>query len=238
MRRLRSRVPDGLGGKFPAVPGFTSGRGRRGTAARFADVTTKPMRAVVHEGAPGIAGARVAEVPAPRPGPGEVLVRLKAAGLNHRDLFIVDSRGPADPSTVLGSDGAGIAVAAGADAADGQRHLAQSRKARQGNGIRCRPGDRQPRRLGRRTRRAGGPGGGQHRLGDVRRLFLRAGGRMVTTGPHVDGQRAGVLADGRIGRGTPRAAGGAPRLRPRGQAACAGRAGVGGPVRKLVVAIG
>ncbi|WP_238605821.1 MULTISPECIES: zinc-binding dehydrogenase [unclassified Amycolatopsis] len=80
-------------------------------------MTTNAMRAVVHEGAAGVGGVRVAEVPAPAPGPGEVLVRLKAAGLNHRDLFIVDSRGPADPWTVLGSDGAGVVAAAGADAA-------------------------------------------------------------------------------------------------------------------------
>ncbi|MET9258744.1 zinc-binding dehydrogenase [Amycolatopsis sp. NPDC004079] len=78
-------------------------------------MTTKVMRAVVHEGAAGVGGVRVAEVPVPQPGPGEVLVRLEAAGLNHRDLFIVDSRTPADPWAVLGSDGAGVIVATGAD---------------------------------------------------------------------------------------------------------------------------
>ncbi|MER6768005.1 MULTISPECIES: zinc-binding dehydrogenase [Amycolatopsis] len=77
-------------------------------------MTTKAMQAVVHEGAAGVGGVRVAEVPVPRPGPGEVLVQLKAAGLNHRDLFIVDSRDPADPLAVLGSDGAGVVVAADA----------------------------------------------------------------------------------------------------------------------------
>ncbi|WP_406633402.1 zinc-binding dehydrogenase [Amycolatopsis sp. WGS_07] len=78
-------------------------------------MTTNLMRAVVHEGAAGVGGVRVAEVPVPRPGPGEVLVRLKAAGLNHRDLFIVDSRDPAAPATVLGSDGAGVVVAGAAE---------------------------------------------------------------------------------------------------------------------------
>ncbi|WP_409464330.1 zinc-binding dehydrogenase [Amycolatopsis sp. GA6-003] len=79
-------------------------------------MTTKTMRAVVHGGETGLGGVRVAEVPVPRPGPGEVVVRLKAAGLNHRDLFLVDSRGPADEAVVLGSDGAGVVVETGAEA--------------------------------------------------------------------------------------------------------------------------
>ncbi|WP_116101806.1 zinc-binding dehydrogenase [Amycolatopsis thermalba] len=75
------------------------------------------MTAVVHGNAAGLEGVRVAEVPAPRPGPGEVVVALRAAGLNHRDLFLVDARGPGDAPVVLGSDGAGVVVAAGPGAA-------------------------------------------------------------------------------------------------------------------------
>jgi len=96
------------------VTGFAAGSPVGRTAVSFADVTAKTMRAVAHEGTPGLAGVRVAEVPVPQPGPGEVVVAVKAAGVNHRDLFLVDSRGPADVATVLGSDGAGVVAAAGA----------------------------------------------------------------------------------------------------------------------------
>ncbi|MFD4254069.1 zinc-binding dehydrogenase [Amycolatopsis thermoflava] len=71
------------------------------------------MTAVVHGNATGLTGVRVAEVPAPRPGPGEVVVALRAAGLNHRDLFLVDARGAGDAPVVLGSDGAGVVATAG-----------------------------------------------------------------------------------------------------------------------------
>jgi NADPH:quinone reductase-like Zn-dependent oxidoreductase len=61
----------------------------------------------------------LAEVSDPAPGPGEALVRLKAAALNHRDLWIklgqyAGLRYPCIP----GSDGAGVvaSVAPGADA--------------------------------------------------------------------------------------------------------------------------
>lgn len=53
--------------------------------------------------------------PDKRPGEGQVKVRLKTAGLNHRDLFIIDAaasaaEGAPDPvhPCVLGSDGAGV----------------------------------------------------------------------------------------------------------------------------------
>ncbi|MBI3762385.1 MAG: zinc-binding dehydrogenase [Chloroflexi bacterium] len=51
------------------------------------------------------------EVPEPRPGPGEALIRLKAAALNHRDLwqFIRGWQG----SFILGSDGTGVVESLG-----------------------------------------------------------------------------------------------------------------------------
>jgi len=58
---------------------------------------------------------RVEEVPDPAPGPGEVLVRLRAAALNHLDVWVRGGRrgeSPAGPH-VLGSDGAGIVEALG-----------------------------------------------------------------------------------------------------------------------------
>jgi NADPH:quinone reductase-like Zn-dependent oxidoreductase len=58
---------------------------------------------------------RYDEVPTPRPGPGEVLVQIKAAALNHRDVWIRLGMQMADrlPLT-LGSDGAGLVAAVGA----------------------------------------------------------------------------------------------------------------------------
>ena len=50
----------------------------------------------------------VADVPEPQPGPGEVIVELKAAALNRRDLGIVAGRYGAELPIVPGSDGAGI----------------------------------------------------------------------------------------------------------------------------------
>ncbi len=54
------------------------------------------------------------EVPEPQPGPGEVLVRLRAAALNHRDLKLF-SWEPERPF-IMGSDGAGVVEALGPDA--------------------------------------------------------------------------------------------------------------------------
>lgn len=56
------------------------------------------------------------DVPAPKPGPDEVLVRLKAAALNHLDLWIrMGLRGPQIPMPHIGgSDGAGEVAELGA----------------------------------------------------------------------------------------------------------------------------
>ena len=58
----------------------------------------------------------VRDVPTPTPGPGEILVRLHAAALNHRDVFIQQGKyaGIKLPCT-LGSDGAGEVAAHGPD---------------------------------------------------------------------------------------------------------------------------
>jgi len=69
------------------------------------------MKAFVLRATGGLAHTAVAEVPEPgAPGPGEVRVALRAAALNHLDLFVVDGL-PGLPRSlphVLGSDGAGI----------------------------------------------------------------------------------------------------------------------------------
>lgn len=61
---------------------------------------------------------RVEDIPIPEPGPGEVLVRLRAAALNRRDVFITQGLYPGItlPRT-LGADGAGEVAALGTGAA-------------------------------------------------------------------------------------------------------------------------
>lgn len=66
------------------------------------------MKAVIHHGPSGLNGLRVSDMKLKQPGLGEVRVRLKAAGLNHRDLFLMEGRQAMDRPLILGSDGAGI----------------------------------------------------------------------------------------------------------------------------------
>lgn len=65
----------------------------------------------------GLGGLRLTRRPKPIPGPGEVLVRIRAVSLNFRDLAIVRGkyiRGPLSRDTIPASDGAGEVVAIGA----------------------------------------------------------------------------------------------------------------------------
>jgi NADPH:quinone reductase-like Zn-dependent oxidoreductase len=60
------------------------------------------------------------EIPTPAPGPGEVLVQLKAAALNHRDVWIRMGMQMTDRLPLIpGSDGAGLVAEVGA----GTSHL-------------------------------------------------------------------------------------------------------------------
>lgn len=71
------------------------------------------MRAYVIQEPFGIDVLKLAERPDPRPGPGQVLVRMRAVSLNYRDLLVV--RGvwrPTSPRIPL-SDGVGEVVALG-----------------------------------------------------------------------------------------------------------------------------
>ncbi len=73
------------------------------------------MRAVEIRGAFGLDNLALVERPDPRPGPGQALVRLKAASLNYRDLLTVE--GKYNPKQKLPlipcSDGAGEVVEVG-----------------------------------------------------------------------------------------------------------------------------
>jgi zinc-binding alcohol dehydrogenase/oxidoreductase len=71
------------------------------------------MRAVrIHEdGGPEV--LRLEEVPDPAPGPGEVLVRLRAAALNHLDIWVRRGLPSVPKPRILGADGAGVVEALG-----------------------------------------------------------------------------------------------------------------------------
>jgi NADPH:quinone reductase-like Zn-dependent oxidoreductase len=71
------------------------------------------MKAVrIHEdGGPEV--LRYEDVEDPSPGPGEVLVRLRAASLNHLDLWIRHGLPSVPKPRILGADGAGVVAALG-----------------------------------------------------------------------------------------------------------------------------
>ena len=73
------------------------------------------MKALIHEGKTGFSGLAYGEIAEKELGAGEVRVRLITAGLNHRDLFVLNRHLPSDPPLVIGSDGAGIIDAVGED---------------------------------------------------------------------------------------------------------------------------
>ncbi|NUU63017.1 zinc-binding dehydrogenase [Paenibacillus agri] len=71
------------------------------------------MKAIVHAGKSGLKGLKYKDITDRQPGAGEVKVRIKAAGLNHRDLFIMAGRTEQDDPLIMGSDGAGKIEAVG-----------------------------------------------------------------------------------------------------------------------------
>lgn len=77
------------------------------------------MRAALITGAFGLENLRVVEMDPPRPGPGQVLLRVRAASLNYRDYLI--ARGSYNPRLplplTLGSDACTEIVEFGSDAA-------------------------------------------------------------------------------------------------------------------------
>jgi NADPH:quinone reductase-like Zn-dependent oxidoreductase len=78
------------------------------------------MRAVVLRELGDADKLRVETVPDPTPGPGEVVVRVRAAALNHRDVWIrLGKYAGIKLPVVLGSDGAGEVVAVGPDVEKG-----------------------------------------------------------------------------------------------------------------------
>ncbi|KAB2336033.1 zinc-binding dehydrogenase [Cytobacillus depressus] len=71
------------------------------------------MKAVIHAEKTGLAGLTYGDIVEMEPKAGEIKIKLKTAGLNHRDLFVLERHKPTDPPLVIGSDGAGIVEAVG-----------------------------------------------------------------------------------------------------------------------------
>jgi NADPH:quinone reductase-like Zn-dependent oxidoreductase len=73
------------------------------------------MKAIVIQNSFGLASLTVVDRPMPQPAPQEVLLRLKAASLNYRDLMVVQGRySPKQPLPLIPlSDGVGEVVAIG-----------------------------------------------------------------------------------------------------------------------------
>lgn len=71
------------------------------------------MKALVHAERLGFQGLTYREMEEIQPRAGEVRVKLRTAGLNHRDMFVLDRHLPSEPPLILGSDGAGIVDSVG-----------------------------------------------------------------------------------------------------------------------------
>lgn len=67
------------------------------------------MKAIIH----GDQGLRLGDMKEPNPQKGEVVIALKMAGLNRRDLYIPDRRDHKGDDLILGSDGVGVIDAIG-----------------------------------------------------------------------------------------------------------------------------
>jgi len=73
------------------------------------------MRAWLMDDYEGVEKLRLGEVPDPKPGPAQILLRVKLAALNPADAFLAHRMYPANPSLphILGRDGVGEIVAIG-----------------------------------------------------------------------------------------------------------------------------
>src|ERR1700704_3165721 len=79
------------------------------------------MRAWMMDAYTGVDQLRLAEVADPRPGPAQVLLRVRFAALNPADAFLAQAQYPAKPPLphILGRDGVGDVIEVGT----GVRHV-------------------------------------------------------------------------------------------------------------------
>jgi len=73
-------------------------------------------RAAVYEEPSGPSGVRIRERPRTEPGPGKVAVAIKAASINHLDLWLAHGAQRVTPPRVIAADGAGVVEASTVDA--------------------------------------------------------------------------------------------------------------------------
>src|SRR5690625_4909481 len=71
------------------------------------------MKAIIHDGKAGLDGVSLSEISEQNLKPHEVKIKMKAAGMNRRDLYIPYRHKEDEPAIILGSDGAGVIEAIG-----------------------------------------------------------------------------------------------------------------------------
>ncbi len=82
------------------------------------------MKAIQIQRTGGSEVMELAEVPAPQPKSNEVVVQIKAAGVNFIDVYNREGRYKAPLPLVLGQEGAGVVLALGADLLEGKSEFA------------------------------------------------------------------------------------------------------------------
>ncbi|WMT56156.1 zinc-dependent alcohol dehydrogenase [Truepera radiovictrix] len=95
--------------------------------------------------APGVGNVELREIPEPQPGPGEVLLEVKAAGICGTDLHIYDDEFRTQPPVVMGHEVSGRVVALGAGVfgvREGARVTTETYAATCGSCRLCRSGHR------------------------------------------------------------------------------------------------
>ena len=73
------------------------------------------MRAIEIAKTGGPEVLEIRELPTPKPGPGQALVRIEASGVNFIDIYLREGRYPAQLPFVPGQEGAGVVEAVGPD---------------------------------------------------------------------------------------------------------------------------